>query len=562
MSNMGKDIKGEEIIKKMSDSKNTSSSSSTDFIEVSKEELNMIHSDDEDDPVIQYARLGSNAQEILKSDKCTAFSTAHRFIALGTSSGLVHLLDFHGNQIRRFKCHLSAVTDISFDISFEYMATSSNDGSVAVFALYDEHNPSPIPASEDTTPLFQLLYSSPVVCIAIDPKFKSSFNNNVCIGCLDGNLYMNSPGWLRGRKDNTLSPHQGTMSCVRWSGPYVAWANEKGVKIYNYKTSQRLGFVKQTHSENNQNNETNIPKCHLFWETESTLMIAWGKKVKILAIQEKKDSSHLNTEEQVVLLHAFTTEYLVCGVVSLNQFLVLLTFQENSSESLANLELSSDQNHAGQPVLRVVTRDCVELACDVLAITNTETFGPNDFRLDGIYDGLCFVSSPKEIIAVDMKNWIIWASSRYAQFTPTPHIGSNEILWKREVGGEDTLKLVMTHAFEKCLTEPLLADWLSSSGQRFWRDCASTEERRIATVDFVCFHLRKYAGESFTHVSIPPTSPLTQGCVFTEKPISIFRYHILKSLDHFGINSDTQQNEFLALINNAIALLPSSMLKL
>merc|ERR1712048_428021 len=114
-----------------------------------------------------------------------------------------------------------------------------------------------------------MLYSCPVTSLALDPKFSSQFpmNKNLCVGCIDGQLFVNSPGWIRGRRDSLLHGNQGALLCVRWSGPYIAWANDKGVLIYNYQSGQRLGFIRQPR-------DSATSPCRLCWEG-TTLTIAW-----------------------------------------------------------------------------------------------------------------------------------------------------------------------------------------------------------------------------------------------------------------------------------------------
>jgi len=338
--------------------------------------------------------------------KCTAFAAASRFLALGTDAGSVHLLDFHGNEIRRFQNHLASVNDISFDSSFDHMASCGSDGSVTVLSLYEEEGSKPNSIVHTalnllaSPPVIQMVYSCPVTDISLDPRYSSAFHKNVCVGCMDGQLFVNTPGWIRGRRDNLLHAHQGPLASVRWRGSYIAWANDKGVKIFNYATGQRLGFVRLSLDDTMRE-----CRCHLSWENDRTLVIAWGKKVKIVSIQDKAESN-APRQEQVLLLHSFTTDYLISGICSLQEFLVILSFDEVVKQN--------DSDKQMQPVLRIVSRTCEEFVTDVLSIAGNLKCSPADFRLEGVVDGMCYVYAPKDVIAIDLRQWLAWARSSVA----------------------------------------------------------------------------------------------------------------------------------------------------
>jgi hypothetical protein len=52
--------------------------------------------------------------------------------ALGTLSGSVHLLDHNGVVKRTIRCHRQRVNDVSVDLSGDFVASCSDDGTVVV----------------------------------------------------------------------------------------------------------------------------------------------------------------------------------------------------------------------------------------------------------------------------------------------------------------------------------------------------------------------------------------------------------------------------------------------
>lgn len=71
--------------------------------------------DDEIEPLVQYQRLGGSMQTILSSDCASCLAVHSKFLALGTRSGAVHVLDLDGNEIRRFRPHSDCVNDVCID---------------------------------------------------------------------------------------------------------------------------------------------------------------------------------------------------------------------------------------------------------------------------------------------------------------------------------------------------------------------------------------------------------------------------------------------------------------
>jgi hypothetical protein len=115
-----------------------------------------------------YSRAGGDVPQLLAADAATAVGLCGRHVAVGTRRGAVLLLDTQGKLVRaraarglalracgcataaacsqrgRAKCanarpqvcklppHRGAVNDVSFDASGLYVATASEDGTVAV----------------------------------------------------------------------------------------------------------------------------------------------------------------------------------------------------------------------------------------------------------------------------------------------------------------------------------------------------------------------------------------------------------------------------------------------
>lgn len=56
---------------------------------------------DELEPQLKYERLGADVKAILRGATATALALSEKVIALGSSAGNIHVLDYSGNEVRR-----------------------------------------------------------------------------------------------------------------------------------------------------------------------------------------------------------------------------------------------------------------------------------------------------------------------------------------------------------------------------------------------------------------------------------------------------------------------------
>lgn len=55
---------------------------------------------DELEPQLKYERLGADVKTILQDATATCLSLSEKVLALGTSAGNIHILDYSGNEVR------------------------------------------------------------------------------------------------------------------------------------------------------------------------------------------------------------------------------------------------------------------------------------------------------------------------------------------------------------------------------------------------------------------------------------------------------------------------------
>lgn len=155
----------------------------------------------DEEPKLKYQRLGNAAAEMLKKDAASCLSVHDKFLvrrpcsprdmlsltsfrtlqALGTHWGMLHVLDFAGNEIKRFPAHTATVNCISIDLNGEFLASCSDDGKVVINSLYQSDTQS-------------FSYKRPVKAVSLDPEYGRKNSKMFVTGGLAGQLILNEKG--------------------------------------------------------------------------------------------------------------------------------------------------------------------------------------------------------------------------------------------------------------------------------------------------------------------------------------------------------------------------------
>ncbi len=98
---------------------------------------------------------------------------------------MIYMLDFNGNETKKWHVHSESITEISIDIGGEYMGSCSNDGRIVINALY-------------TTDSQEHTYNRPLSSLSLDPEYHRKKTQQFCTGGKSGVLSLNSKGsdWL------------------------------------------------------------------------------------------------------------------------------------------------------------------------------------------------------------------------------------------------------------------------------------------------------------------------------------------------------------------------------
>lgn len=358
--------------------------------------------EEEEEPKLKYTRL-SNAvfDDNIKGDAVSTATVGDNHLIIGTHGGQVLIMDLEGNLIASHVCHTASVTSLSLDSTSQYVASSSDDGTMVINGITQRSR-----QVKD--------FKRPIKAIAFSPDFATASHQRIAAGGLAGHLIINEKGWW-GYRDTILQSGDGPILEIQWHGDLIAWASDSGVKIYDINTQQRVGFV----GRNSDAPRADLYPCHLRWLNSGvpgtcTLLVGWANMVKVAHIKlQGKGSLHPHIQSQisaVEITNIINTDFLVCGLAPLNEQLVLLAHLSSDGEE--NEQKVTTSQPSRPPEIRIVDlKDDLTIA-DILTVRGFEHFKVNDYKLVVTAMGdLFYIISPKDIITAkkrDLDDRIEW----------------------------------------------------------------------------------------------------------------------------------------------------------
>ncbi|PRP83024.1 RING zinc finger-containing protein [Planoprotostelium fungivorum] len=381
----------------------TSSVSSQDLDNnTSSEDLEESSEDEEqEEPKLKYQRLGSSVSDILRKDAASCMTVHSKFLALGTHWGVVYILDFNGNEIKRFASHSTTINELSVDTAGEYIASCSDDGRVVINSLYG-------------TDTIEYEHQRPVYAIALDPDFSKKTTRSFAIGGKSGHLIMNSKGWF-GRRDNNIHSGEGPIYSIKWCQSLIAWANDMGVKIFDCDSGQRITYIDRPKGSP----RPDLYHCQLCWESPTSLLIGWADSVKIGSIKERSpaatttgDPSSALPDRYVQITSMFQTDYNISGIAPFGEYLILLAYLDDEETD----DRRGSRTQGLRPEFRIINRNNKEISSDALTIHGFEQYKANHYRLGFMSEeSLFYVVSPRDIVVArprDLDDHVAWLMER------------------------------------------------------------------------------------------------------------------------------------------------------
>lgn len=390
--------------------------------------------EDEGDPLLLYARLAGDLPEIFKKDSASCFRSHPKFLLMGTVKGWLHVFDLEGNQVFKVCIHTGPVNDLSIEERGDYVATCSDDGTVVVTNI----------CSQTHT---KYTFAKPMQAVAFAVDFesmkkekKSSFERwGMASGGLEGKLTITTKGLL-GPNNNTIHQGEGAIHCIQWNGPFLAWANSQGVKVYDFARKRGLTYIarKSLDVDKVPVNEENYRAC-LAWGPRkdqdpyrsSSLVVGWGDSVTVaVGVNPKQSprtrkslsaraahyqkgvasasSASYNNDFFFQVIANFRTDFLICGIGFFNEQLDLILLGTAPKKRKPGRRRNSEDEPDLLEVRVVSTDGRVELCSDALPAStindSKQLTQPSNYRLavpmltDG--DDPFYILCPKDILVL------------------------------------------------------------------------------------------------------------------------------------------------------------------
>ncbi|SPO21560.1 related to Vacuolar assembly protein VPS41 [Ustilago trichophora] len=361
--------------------------------------------DGEDDvePSLKYSRVKGGVSDVLKRDTASAFALSSRFMALGTHAGMIYILDIDGNLVKGFRLHTASILDLVIDNTSDFVAAASMDGLVSISALA-------------TAEQYVFDFKRPMRCISLEPNFGRKSSRAFVCGGMAGALTHREKSWF-GHKESVLHSGEGPIWTTRWRGNMIAWASDRGVRVYDTDAKQRISFI----SAPSKDVRGDLHRCTLYWQDDRTLLIAWADHIKVAKIKEKQSGGAIassgasiasnsttnaasalskvgvpgagaaHPQYLVEITAIFQLDCMISGIAPYGlDYLVLAYVTEDPEESDDDDDDEQDngsvhrafkRREALRPELRIISRAGEELSSDVLSLNDYSRFQCNDYLL-------------------------------------------------------------------------------------------------------------------------------------------------------------------------------------
>jgi hypothetical protein len=352
--------------------------------ESSADDLQM--DEEEEEPTLKYSRLKGSVSDVLKKDSASALAVSDRFLALGMHSGSIYILDEQGNLIKGFRSHTASVLDLVIDSTSEFIGSAGMDGLVSIVSL----------SSSET---YTFDFKRVMRAIALEPSFGRRSTRSFVCGGMAGQLVLREKSWF-GHRETILHEGEGPVWATKWAGNLIAWVTDRGVRIYDVQSRQRIGLI----SPPLDNPRADLFRCSMVWQDDTTLLIAWADHIKVAKIRQRKKkqgaaqpSATANfTPTSLQLIVEVTAilqlDCMISGIAPRGKdYLILAYITEDtySDESGVEQDREAQKRKDGfRPELRLISNDGDELSSDVLSLESFARFQCNDYLLVPSADGV------------------------------------------------------------------------------------------------------------------------------------------------------------------------------
>ena len=325
------------------------------------------------EPMFKYEHIGGTLHDVCARDTISALAAATDRVAVGMHSGMIYVLHTDGSLERGFRFHTAAVNSLVFDTTGEFVASAGLDGLVAIASLH-------------TSEQYVFDFQRPVRTVALEPGFSRRSSRAFVCGGMAGALVHRDKRWF-GYKETIIHTGEGPVSATAWHTRWIAWANDRGVRIADMNTLQVVSLIPTQPGTS----ELELARCSLEWRDDSTLVIAHGDRITVASVRPQsadEPQGFVNLfpgaapKVYVEVTGIFQLDSTTCGLALLKEHMLVLAHVP-------------DQQHSE---LRAVSGDGEELDSAVLSLGDSPRFRSNDYHLLGSLERRLECTTQKEVL--------------------------------------------------------------------------------------------------------------------------------------------------------------------
>jgi WD40 repeat protein len=321
----------------------------------------------EDEPVFKFSTItissesrrdNENVRNLAAEFSCIAVN--EKFLVIGKTTGEISIIDHMGHAIQDFqiKAHTYPVNAISIDDNGDFIGSCCQEGKVKISGLFTKNDD-------------QLItFPRPVKAVCLDPNF----GKTKIFVTGDTSLILNERGRFGRHKTTKLFELSGGLiHTLRWKETLIAFANDKGVGIYDLRAGRLVGF-EETIAEKEL--PRGVYPSRISWNDPTTLVIACAQTIKIMTISIEPNQEHQSSAPKKYMntTLSFKIEFYACGLTSVNRDLVIL--------GVENFSISDGTSALSLTVLSPKGKIYEEKAHDPFKMYGESQASPFQFQLE------------------------------------------------------------------------------------------------------------------------------------------------------------------------------------
>lgn len=224
-----------------------------------------------------------------------------------------------------------------------------------------------------------MLFNEPIKAIIVDSDDNPKKDKAVILGTASGKLVHHKQVWFTHKNVVLFNGTGLPVISVSWRRDIVVWADLKLVRIMNIASQSAVCFIS---SPNGVGPHNPFP-CHLFWESDEDLFIAWADNLRHVEITRSanKDDERETTAKTIM---DYQLDCIACGVSSFDsEHLAVFGCVPPSEESMqreGDLE-STASSISNRPEVKIIKRSNGDIiSSDVLPMNGQVFQGPWDYH--------------------------------------------------------------------------------------------------------------------------------------------------------------------------------------